>query len=80
MPISLLLHIAGEDAVVVDVETLPNPADQYILGTNPRYRDGKEVRNILREVNQVMYPWWRINFAEILPGNEEEEVYGFYRE
>ncbi len=80
MPISLLLHVAGEEPIVVDVEELPDPKDQFICGANPRYRDGKEVRNILPEVNQVIFPWWRINFVEILPGKEEEEIYGFYRE
>jgi hypothetical protein len=80
MAIALLLHIAGEDAIVVDVDELPNPQDQVIIGNNPRYRDGKEVRNILPEVNMVIYPWWRINFAEVLPSKEEEEIYGFYRE
>ncbi len=80
MTISLLLHLTGEDAILVEVEELPGPGDQYILGINPRYRDGKEVRNVLPEVNQVMYPWWRINFIEILPGKEEEQIYGFYRD
>lgn len=80
MTYSLLLHIAGEDAILVEVDDLPEPSAQYVLGTNPRYRDGKEVRNILPEVNQVMFPMWRINFIEILPGKEDEEIYGFYRE
>jgi hypothetical protein len=50
MAISLLLHIAGEDYnPVVDVEELPDPKDQFVLGNNPRYRDGKEVRNICQK-------------------------------
>lgn len=80
MAISLILHITGEDSIVVDVEELPSPTDQFLLGLNPRYRDGKEVRSILPEVNQVIYPWWRITFIEVLPSQEDEEVYGFYRD
>jgi hypothetical protein len=80
MAISLLLHVAGEDAIVVDVEELPNPQDLVIIASNPRLRDGKEVRNILPEVHTVIFPWWRINLIEVLPGKEEEEVFGFYRE
>ena len=80
MAIALLVHISGEDAIVVDVEQLPMPQDQILIGTNPRYRDGKEVRNILPEVNTIIFPWWRVNFIEILPSKEEEEVYGFYRD
>ena len=80
MAIALLVHISGEDAIVIDVEALPMPQDQILIGTNPRYRDGKEVRNILPEVNTVIFPWWRVNFIEVLPSKEEEEVYGFYRD
>ncbi len=80
MAISLILHIAGEDSIVVEVEELPKPTDQILIGNNPRYRDGKEVRNIQPEVNTVIYPWWRINFIEVLPSEQEEEVFGFYRE
>jgi hypothetical protein len=80
MSISLLVHVAGDEPILMEVEELPQPTDQFILGTNPRYRDGKEVRNILPEVNRVLFPWWRINFVEIMPGDEEEEVYGFYRD
>lgn len=80
MAISLYLHVAGEDAIVVDVEELPSPTDQILIGNNPRYRDGKEVRNILSEVNTIIFPWWRINLIEVLPGAEEEEVFGFYRD
>lgn len=80
MAISLLIHVTGEDAFVLDVEELPAPQDQILIGTNPRYRDGKEVRNVLPEVNTLILPWWRINFIEILPSKEEEEVYGFYRD
>ena len=80
MAISLLIHVSGEDAFVLDVEELPMPQDQILTGTNPRYRDGKEVRNVLPEVNTLILPWWRINFIEVLPSKEEEEVYGFYRD
>ncbi len=80
MPIQLLLHIAGEDSIVVDVDELPSLTDQVLIGTNPRYRDNKPVRNILAEVNTVIFPWWRINFIEILPSGEDEEVYSFFRD
>ena len=80
MTISLLLHVAGDDPIVVAVEDLPHPQDQVLIGMNPRHRDGKEVRNVLPEVNTIIFPWWRINFIEVLPGKEEEEVYGFYRD
>ncbi len=80
MSYRLQIHIAGDDPVVVDVDELPDPSDQCIIGTNPQRRDGKEVAYILREVNQVMFPWWRINFIQVLPEHEAEEVPTFVRE
>jgi hypothetical protein len=74
------VHIAGDDPVVIEVEDLPNPSDQFVMGMNPQRRDGKEVSYILREVNQVIFPWWRINFVQILPSEDEEEVMTFVRE
>ncbi len=80
MAISLLLHIVGEDPILIEVEEMPKPTDQMVIGNNPRYRDGKDVRNILPEVHTVIFPWWRINFIEVMPSGEEEEIYGFYRD
>jgi hypothetical protein len=80
MSYRLQIHVAGDDPVVVDVEELPSPNDQFVLGTNPQRRDGKEVQYILREVNQVIFPLWRINFIQILPSEQEEEVPTFVRE
>jgi hypothetical protein len=74
------VHIAGDDPVVIEVEDLPNPSDQFVMGMNPQRRDGKEVSYILREVNQVIFPWWRINFVQILPSEEAEDIMTFVRE
>lgn len=80
MSYRLQIHIANDDPIVVDVDELPKPGDQYVLGMNPQRRDGKEVPYILREVNQVIFPWWRINFIQILPSEREEEIETFVRE
>ncbi|MBN1122506.1 MAG: hypothetical protein JXJ17_15625 [Anaerolineae bacterium] len=74
------VHVAGDDPVVLEVEDLPNPSDQFVMGMNPQRRDGKEVSYILREVNQVIFPWWRINFVQILPSEDAEDVMTFVRE
>lgn len=80
MPYRIQVHIANDDPVVIDVEELPKPTDQFVMGTNPQRRDGKDVPYILREVNQVIFPWWRINFIQILPSEREEEIMTFIRE
>jgi hypothetical protein len=77
---NLQIHIANDDPIVVDVDELPKPTDQFLIGTNPQRRDGKEVQYILREVNQIILPLWRVNFIQILPGEMEEEVQTFVRE
>lgn len=80
MPYRIQVHIANDDPVVIDVEDLPKPTDQFVMGTNPQRRDGKDVPYILREVNQVIFPWWRINFIQVLPSEREEEIMTFVRE
>jgi hypothetical protein len=80
MSYRIQVHIAGDDPVVMEVDELPDPMSNCIIGTNPQRRDGKEVAYIIREVNQVIFPWWRINFIQVLPSETEEEVPTFVRE
>ncbi len=80
MTFQIQVHITGDDPVVLDVDELPGLTDQWIVGTNPRRRDQKEVSYILREVNQVMFPINRVNFIQILPSEHEEDVPTFVRE
>jgi hypothetical protein len=70
---TLLLHIADSEPIKVDVEELPKPSDQIIYGKNPRERNDKELTELDEGVTMVIYPWWRINFVQILPGDEREE-------
>lgn len=78
--ISVIVHVANEDAVVCEVEDLPQPTDQVIIVHNPRKRDGKDLMYLDEEVTTVIYPWHRINFVQVLPSAEREEVIGFVRE
>lgn len=80
MAYRIQVHIANDDPVVMEVEELPQPTDQFVMGTNPLRRDGKDVPYLLREVSQVIFPMWRINFIQILPSEQEEEVPTFVRE
>ena len=80
MPISVLLHLSGEDAVVGEIEQLPEPTDTSITLNNPRRRDDKEISYLAETVVSVIWPMHRVNFIEILPSREEEELIGFVRE
>ncbi len=80
MPINLVLHIVGEEAVVGEVEEMPNPVDVTLRVANPRRLDGKELHYLTENVTTVIFPMSRINFIEVLPSREEEELIGFVRE
>jgi hypothetical protein len=80
MPFNLLLHVANEEAFIVEALKMPEPTDTCIVGMHPRRRDNKEVSFILPEVTTIIVPMWRINFIEVLPSGEEEEIFGVVRE
>jgi hypothetical protein len=80
MPYTVLVHILNEDAVVGEVERIPEPTDQVLIVSNLRLRDGRSVSYLLPETDTVVYPWTRIHCVEILPSEEEEEVISFIRE
>jgi hypothetical protein len=80
MSYRIQVHVAGDDPVVLDVDELPKTADTCVIGTNPQRRDGKEVAYVLREVNQILIPIWRINFIQVLPSEQADEIETFVRE
>lgn len=80
MSITLILHIQNADPVVGEVEDLPSPTDNLIIVNNPRMRDGKDLPYLDENVVTVVWPYERLNFIEILGGEEEEEIIGFVRE
>ena len=81
MPHTVLIHVLNEEAVVGEIEELPNPTDQVLIVKNVRYRDGREVTYILPETNTVIYPWSLVHCLEIMPSEEEaEEIISFVRE
>jgi hypothetical protein len=79
MPI-ILLHLVGEDPVLGEIEELPSPNATSLLLRSPRKRDGKDLHYLDANVTTVIWPMARVNFIEVLPTGEEEEVIGFVRE
>lgn len=77
---TVLIHILNEEAVVGEVEDIPEPTDQVLIVNNVRYRDGRDVTYVLPETKTVVYPWVRIHCLEILPSEADEEVISFIRE
>lgn len=76
---TIIVHIANEDAIVCEVDELPDPAATSILINNPRKRDGMDLHYVDEEVTSLIVPWHRINFIQVLPAGDEEDVIGFVR-
>ncbi|MCI0519457.1 MAG: hypothetical protein L0Z70_04290 [Chloroflexi bacterium] len=80
MPYTLILHILNSDPVVGEVDDLPGPTDNFLVLTNPRTRDGKDLAYLDENVVTVIWPLAKLNFIEVMAGKEEEEIIGFVRE
>ena len=81
MSITVIIHIAGGDAVVGEIESMPDPQANYVTFINVRARDGKQLVYIDREATRVMFPWQKISFLETLPSEEDhEEIESFFRD
>lgn len=70
--ISILVHLANAEPVKLDVEELPSPTDNFIIGDNPRERSDKELAWIDEGVKTVIFPAWRVNFIQVLPSGDEQ--------
>ncbi len=81
MSISVIIHIQGGDAILGEIEEMPDPRSNYVTFTNVRARDGKSVVYIDRDATRVLFPWHRISFLETLPSEEDhEEIETFFRD
>ncbi|MFL5807140.1 MAG: hypothetical protein ACJ8CR_36100 [Roseiflexaceae bacterium] len=77
---TVVLHLAGEDPILADLDQDPQPSDNYIKVSNLRKRDGKDVTYLTAGVQSVLYPWHRVTFLEIMVSEEERgSVIDFYR-
>lgn len=80
MPITVLVHVTGEDPFLAEIEELPEMTVQAVMFTNPRKRDGKPLHYVTDEAISVIFPWHRISFIEVMPTEEERgEMDLFFR-
>lgn len=80
MAYGVILHVSGEVPIIGEVEELPGPSDTLIIVSNPRSREGKDLHYLQPEVTQVVWPLAKLNFLEIMPSEDEEQIIGFVRE
>jgi hypothetical protein len=77
---TIIVHLANEDAVVGEVEELPQKNDTLVFLKNPRRKDGKDLPYLDQNVTQVVWPVHKITLIEVVPGAEEEQIISFVRE
>jgi hypothetical protein len=77
---SVLVHLQNEDPVLGEMDSLPGLSDTLIIVKNPRRRDGKDLHYLEINVSTVMWPVARVNYIELIPSGEEEEIISFVRE
>ncbi len=70
--ITIQIHIANQEPIKLDVEELPDPRDNVIIGKNPRDRKDQEIIWVDEGVNTLIMPWWRINYIQVMPSGEEQ--------
>lgn len=78
--VTVIVHINNEDPVLGEMDSLPEAVDQMVTIKHPRKRDGKDIHYLEPTVSVVVFPMHRINFIEIMPSGEEEEIISFVRE
>ena len=77
---TVIVHINNEDPVLGEMEKLPDAGDQMVSVKHPRKRDGKDIHYLEPSVSVVIFPMHRINFIELMPSGEDEEIISFVRE
>jgi hypothetical protein len=81
MAFTVILHIANADPILADMDEIPDPNASYVLCSNARARDGKQLHYIDAEAVRFMFPWHRISFIETLPSEEDRaEFETFFRD
>jgi len=81
MAIRVLIHIMSEDAVLGEMDEMPDPTHTFIRVRNPMRKDGKPLPLMDERATSIAYPWSRVTFVEFF--NEEstrESVLVFFRE
>ncbi len=80
MPYTILVHVLNEDAIVGEVDELPEENVPFLKLASPRLRDGRDVSYFLPDTNLVLLPWSRVHSIEVMPTEGDEKLVTFIRE
>ena len=70
MAFTVIIHMSGSDPFLADIDELPDPQSSFVLCSNPRARDGKNLIFIDPDCTRFMFPWHRVSFIEAFPSEE----------
>jgi hypothetical protein len=77
----VILHVLNSEPILGEIDEMPAPTDNVVTVHNPRHIDGKDLSFLQEQVVTVIWPIEKINFIEIMPGDDDEEdIIGFVRE
>jgi hypothetical protein len=92
MSVQAIIHILGEDAVLAELDQLPDPTHTYLVCRNLRKKDGKPLPYLADGATAVLYSWSRVTFIELMgdfvgttaatktPTSHGTTVLGFFRD
>jgi hypothetical protein len=73
--LTIQVHVSNSEPIKMEVDALPSPGDNVIIGKNPRDQVDRELSWLDEGVRTVILPWWRINYIQVLPTAEEKEEF-----
>lgn len=76
-----ILHVHGEESILCEIESMPQPSDNFVVIFNPTRKDGKPIPTLETSVTSVIFPWTRVSYIEMFEDRtQRDNVVGFFRE
>ena len=81
MAMKAIMHVHGEESILCEIETMPQPSDNFVVVYNPTRKDGKKIATLEDNATSVIFPWTRVAYIELFEErSQRESVVGFFRE
>lgn len=66
MGIPAIVHLQGDEAILGELDEVPNPHHNFLFMRNIRKKDGKPLPYVADGAEVFLYAWHRITFVEIM--------------
>ena len=81
MAMKAIMHVHGEESILCEIESMPQPSDNFVVVYNPTRKDGKKISTLEDNATSVIFPWTRVAYIELFEErSQRESVVGFFRE